>query len=352
MQAGDQLHDEIMAKLSSTLRLDEAKNAQVFQTAFQDMQNGFTSMMAEVGFSREQAMLNATQTFQAEMQRNGYTHEEAMQASQLAAQSMENDRNRASQELMAAASMAQQDSHFLAELQQRYSFNESDLQLRTIELSKNLELMGLQGEQLKNAIGDSKVSNAMQIAALGMEIGDGSTGAMAPFVAQLGATLEAYFKSQGINVSSADLVKSLSGTGGAGAMGTTGTASAPPGGTIGTVQQAQGLVDKYGTSFSAKIDPENLKDMIQQVADGSFSTESVIYPDTTHEGLLELQSLPGWSTYLKNGVKSQVGSDYTLYAYLTHYGVPTATAYDIVSTAIGPDRFKTSYKAVTGKDWA
>jgi hypothetical protein len=345
MQASDQMHDEIMAKLSSTLRLDEAKNAQTFQTAFQEMQNTFTSMMAEVGFSREMAMQNATQAFQAEMQRNGYTHDEAMQASQLAAQSMENDRNRASQELMAAASMAQQDTHFMAELQQRYAFNDSDLQLRTIELSKNLELMGLQGEQLKNAIGDSKINTAMQIAAMGMEIGDGSTGAMAPFVAQLGTALETYFKANGVNVASGDIIKSL-----------TPTPSDPgtppkPAGTIGTVAQAQGLVDKYGTSFSAKIDPEALKGMIDQVAKGTLDTSDLIYPDENQEGLLELQKLPGWSTYLKNGVKSQVGSDYTLYAYLTHYGVPTATAYDIVSTAIGPDRFKTSYKAVTGKDW-
>jgi hypothetical protein len=346
LHASDQMHDELMAKLSSTLRLDEAKNAQTFQTAFQEMQNTFTSSMAEVGFSREMAMQNATQAFQAEMQRNGYTHEEAMQASQLAAQSMENDRNRASQELMAAASMAQQDSQFAKELQQRYEFNESDLQLRTIELSKNLELIGLQGEQLKNAIGDSKVSNAMQIAAMGMEISNGSPEAMAPFVAQLGTALGAYFKTQGVDISSADLQKAMTTTTPA-----AGTAGGEPAGTIGTVAKAQSLVDQYGTSFSAKIDPEALKGMIDQVAKGTLDTSNLIYPDDKQEGLLELQYLPGWNTYLKNGVKSQVGSDYTLYAYLTHYGVPSATAYSIVSTAIGPDRFKTSYKAVTGKDW-
>jgi hypothetical protein len=35
MQAGEMQHEELLAKLNSTLRLDEAKNAQAFQTSFQ-----------------------------------------------------------------------------------------------------------------------------------------------------------------------------------------------------------------------------------------------------------------------------------------------------------------------------
>jgi hypothetical protein len=111
--------------------------------------------------------------------------------------------------MMATAQLAQSDTQFNAELQQRYQFNQSDLDLRKKDLAANLTLMGLQGDQLKAAITNEKVKSAMDIAALGMEIGDGSKESMAPFVEQMGAALEGYMKGQGIDVSKSDFVSAM-----------------------------------------------------------------------------------------------------------------------------------------------
>ena len=209
MQAGEMQHEELLAKLNSTLRLDEAKNAQAFQTSFQNMQNDFSSLMQDRGFTHEQAMQTATQNFQKSMEQAGYTHEEAMQATQLAAQASENQMNRASQEMMATAQLAQQDNEFSQELEQKYQFNKDDLELRKKDLEANLSLMGLQGDQLSAAIQNEKVKSAMDIAALGMEIGNGSPESMAPFVEQFGAALSGYMKEQGIDISKSDFVKAM-----------------------------------------------------------------------------------------------------------------------------------------------
>jgi hypothetical protein len=209
MQAGEMQHEEKMAKLSSLLRLDEQGNAQAFQTAFQQMQNDFTLYRDELGYDRETATRLAQEAFQERMQQAGFNQETAVQATQLAHQVSEGQKNRASQEMMAAASLAQQDSQFMAELEQRYQFNAQDLDLRKQELGAQLQLMGLQGKQLEAALANDKIQNAMQIAALGMEIGDGSEAAMAPFVEQLGKALEGYMTEQGIDITGGEFAKAL-----------------------------------------------------------------------------------------------------------------------------------------------
>lgn len=251
MRASEMQHDEVLAKLNSTLRLEEAGNAQAFQTAFQQMQNDFTALRDDRGFAHEDAMRVATEQFQMKLQEAGFTQEQAMQGAQLAAQASENQKSRASQEMMAAAQLALTDKNFQSELQQRYQFNAEDLALRTKELEGQLGLMGLQGEQLKAALGDQKIRSAMDIVALGMEIGDGSPESMAPFVEQFGAALEGYMKGQGIDIASSDFVKAMTAKTGAG-----GTTTPPAPATIATVQEGvdtlKTLTDKLGQGTDVK----------------------------------------------------------------------------------------------------
>lgn len=209
MQTMDHVQEEKMAKLESMLRLDEAGNAQTFQTAFQKMQNDFTLFRDEQGYSHEDATRMATEAFQQKLMEAGFDQETAMQASRLAHDVSEGQKDRASAEMMSAAQLAQADDHFMQEIQQRYQFNDQDMEIRKQELGAQMKLMGLQGQQLEAALQNDKVQNAMNIVALGMEMGDGSPESMAPFVEQFGSALETYFKAQGIDIAGSDFVKSL-----------------------------------------------------------------------------------------------------------------------------------------------
>jgi hypothetical protein len=342
MRASDQLHEEKITKLQSLLRLDEQQNAQAFQSAFQQMQNDFTLYRDTLGYDRETATRLAQEAFQERMTQAGFDQDTAMQATQLAHQVSENQKSRASQEMMAAASLAQQDSQFMQELEQRYHFSSEDLELRKQELGAQLQLMGLQGKQLEAALANDKIQNAMQIAALGMEIGDGSEGSMAPFVEQLGAALEGYMKGQGIDISSSDFVKALSSTG------TPGTTGAVPG-SADALADAKVQVDDILGRLPASVNRDLINSALDKTAKGGYSKSD----------LGELHGLPGFSgkPYAVGGKTYFIGNetpemkDYAGFYFLTKAGVPEADAAKIMITTIGDQRFKAAYKALTGKDW-
>ena len=281
MKAGEMAHQETMTKLESTLRLGEQQNAQAFQSAFQEMQNSFTLFRDEQGFDRETATRMATEQFQERMTNAGFTHEEAMQGAQLATQISENQKSRASQEMMSAAQLAMTDKNFQAELRQRYQFTTEDLKLRRQELTGQLTLMGLQGQQLEAAIADQKVSSAMEIVALGMEIGDGSPESMAPFVEQFGAALEGYMKGQGIDIASSDFVKAMTAKTGSG---TTLVQAKPP--TIEVVQEGidtlKTLTDKLGQG----TDVAKLSDSLSKLGTWWNSNGGAFYKSSGIEGFM------------------------------------------------------------------
>ncbi len=355
MHATDLQHDETMAKLTSTLRLGEAANAQAFQTAFQGMQNEFSEKMATSGFSHEEAMQSVAQNFQLQLEREGYTHEEAMQGAQLAVQVSENQMNRASQELMAAAQLASSDMQFQSELLQKYQLSSQDLEIRREELGANLKLMGLQGEQLQAAIQNDKVKSAMDIAALGMEIGNGSPESMAPFVEQFGAALSGYMKEQGIDISQSDFVKAMT------------TTTAP-----GTGSSADGF-KQFGTVIDTKsnLAPEmadTLKTYLTTLTNAYASAKpGTIIPLSTGRGadfdaavnkLRQLGATQGvLDTYIhrdKTG-DSQFGTggvaykgtqafaDYAAYVKLLGSGLNEKDAQAAIGNLIGPDRTSAAF---------
>ncbi len=59
------------------------------------------------------------------------------------------------------------------------------------------------------------------------------------------------------------------------------------------------------------------------------------------------ENLPGYAA----NKTSQAGKDYAAFAMMLKGGVPKASAFEILALAIGADRFKASYKALTGKEW-
>lgn len=350
LHAGDLAHEETMAKLTSTLRLGEAANAQAFQTAFQGMQNEFSEKMATAGFSHEEAMQSVAQNFQLQLEREGYTHEEAMQGAQLAVQVSENQMNRASQELMAAAQLASSDANFNAELLQKYHLTGQELDIRRQEMVAQVGLMGLQGQQLEAAIQNDKVKSAMDIAALGMEIGNGSPEAMAPFVEQFGAALSGYMKEQGIDISSSDFVKAM-------------TASTP----TGSVTAADGF-----KGFSSIIDTKSnltpeaadtLKNYMTSLTNAyasakpgvmvSLSTgrgadfdeaarrlKSLGYTDRERAALIRAEDTgdPMMGTGGKSYTGTQAFADYAAYVKLLSSGLKEADAQAAITKLLGPTR--------------
>ncbi|HLP29759.1 MAG TPA: hypothetical protein VK150_00265, partial [Geothrix sp.] len=187
----------------------QAEKDQAFQTQMEGMRQKFVTGERIGSQEWEGSMKTLDMRHEELLSKWEIASREGMQTKELETQIKENAKARASQEMMAAATLAMTDKNFQAELQQRYQFNDQDIKLKTKELEGQLNLMGLQGEQLKGAIADQKVSSAMNIAALGMEIGDGSEEAMKPFAEQFGAAIEEYMKSQGITISSDDIEKSL-----------------------------------------------------------------------------------------------------------------------------------------------
>jgi hypothetical protein len=245
----DRLHDEAMTNLKQTWASGERIETQVWDSTMRDLDR------------RQEDLLTRLQV----------ASQEGMNTERIQAEISENAKARASTEMMAAAQLAMTDKNFQAELEQRYQFSAEDLEIRKQELGAQLELMGLQGDQLKAAIGDQKVASAMNIVALGLEIGDGSPESMAPFVEQFGSALETYMKAQGIDIASSDFVKAMTpqpGTGGAsGTGGTTGGAITP---SADTLQDALGLASEI-----AGAPGQHLANFIRGVADAGNSPKAI-----------------------------------------------------------------------------
>jgi hypothetical protein len=234
----DRLHDEAMTNLKQTWASGERIETQVWDATMRDLDRRQEDLLTRLQIASNEGM--NTERIQAEIS--------------------ENAKARASTEMMAAAQLAMTDKNFQAELQQRYQFNAEDLELRKQELGANLELMGLQGEQLKAALGDQKIRSAMDIVALGMEIGDGSPESMAPFVEQFGAALETYMKAQGIDIRASDFAQAMMPK-----TGTTGTTGTTKPATIETVQEGvdtlKTLTDRLGQGTDVKKLSTNLSNL-------------------------------------------------------------------------------------------
>ncbi len=212
-----------VAKQLADQKYDELKSAkdQAFQEKMTDINQKFTTGERIDTQTWETSLKTLDQRHDELMQEREQAAAKGLQTDRLEAEINENAKQRASQEMMSTAQLAMSDKQFMAELQQQYDFNDKDMAIRVQQLQSQLDLAGLQGEQLKQAMGDAKVDSAVKMATLGMEIGNGSPESMAPFVEALGTALSGYMKGQGIDITSADFAKALASTNPTGAPGST-----------------------------------------------------------------------------------------------------------------------------------
>ncbi len=313
----DRLHDEAMTNLKQTWASGERIETQVWDSTMRDLDRRQEDLLTRLQIASNEGM--NTERIEAEIKMNADS--------------------RASTEMMAAASLAQQDKEFMRELQQRYQFTTEDMKLRRLELNKQLEIMGLQGEQLRGAIADQKVASAMDIVALGMEIGDGSPESMAPFVEQFGAALETYMKAQGIDIAASDFASALTPKTGAGGTG----GATPAGGTFADLDAALVKLDGLQSSLPASAKIGDVQNLLKAATGKNVEWEKQLLTALA----FQKNSLPGYGTS-----SEQAKKDYSAWVTMTQRGIPNAAAADLLMTAVGADRFKASYKALTGKDWA
>lgn len=339
-------HDTAVQIAEQKFQVLKAENDQVFQEKMTGINQKFVTGERVSTQEWEGSMKSLDQRHADLMQERAQLHEKGMQTDRIDAEIVENSKTRASQELMAAAQLASSDSHFHDELMQKYDISEQEMGIRRTEMEANLGILGLQGEQLKGAIADSKVKSAMDIAALGMEIGNGSAEAMAPFVEQFGAALSGYMKEQGIDISKSDFVKAMT------THATTGTTSQKD-----AAKTFDSILDsKGGFSTPEKADEikQGVKDLTTSYASASpgkvvsLSTGNGADFDaaierlkgkglTSFDGIVSRDRVGEFSKHYEYE-GTQAFADYTAFTKLLNNGLSLTDAQDALSSLVGPNR--------------
>jgi hypothetical protein len=309
------------------------------------------------------------------MQQREEALQKGLQTEQIDAELKKAGMQIASQELMAAAQLLQQDNQWREEFLQSRNISNEELAIKQQQLQLDIEnslasrtAQGIQNEALKASLQNDKVRNAMELAAFGMEMGNGSPEAMAPFVAQLGTALEAAFKEQGVDIRAEDFAKAFMPTdAGTGTTGSAGANVVP--GSVDAIQNAKDSVMDIMGTLPANIDRDRLDSLVSGFASAKVGTT---ISDSVYSSL---KSLPGASANLtapvstaasatdrsrtntgattttKPTAKTQAGADYTQFAQLVSLGLTEKQAFDVATQAIGKERMAAAYKALTGKDW-
>lgn len=334
----DRVFNATQNEMQRAWETGERIGAQDYTTSIKQLEFKQQDLMQE----REAALARGLQTQQidAEIQRTG------MQI--------------ASQELMSAAQLAQQDQQFREEFMLKYDISREELRQNQMRLDEDIQngvasrnYTAAQTQAIQQTLQSQSVQNAMEIAAFGMEMGNGSPEAMAPFVAAVGGALEKALKDQGVNLTSEEIAKMLAPVATTTGSGTTTGAAA---GSNDAIQAAKDVVMDLKGSLPASVDMDKVNATVS-----AFGTTK---PGTQVTGKVfeAMAALPGGAantkynpadrTYPNPTLTTQAGGDYFNFATLISQGLTEKQAFDIASNAIGADRMKASYKALTGKDWA
>lgn len=334
----DRVFNATQNEMQRAWETGERIGAQDYTTSIKQLEFKQQDLMQE----REAALAKGLQTQQidAEIQRTG------MQI--------------ASQELMSAAQLAQQDQQFREEFMLKYDISREELRQNQMRLDEDIQngvasrnYTAAQTQAIQQTLQSQSVQNAMEIAAFGMEMGNGSPEAMAPFVAAVGGALEKALKDQGVNLTSEEIAKMLAPVATTTGAGTTTGAAA---GSNDAIQAAKDVVMDLKGSLPASVDMDKVNATVS-----AFGTTK---PGTQVTGKVfeAMAALPGGAantkynpadrTYPNPTLTTQAGGDYFNFATLISQGLTEKQAFDIASNAIGADRMKASYKALTGKDWA
>ncbi len=112
----------------------------------------------------------------------------------------------------------------------------------------------------------------MDLATWGVEMGNGSAEAMAPFVASIGQALSTALKEQGVNLTEEQIAKMIGTVGTTDTTGGTGTGATP--GTLAATDSASEYFDSISDKVSANADPAIVDSMILKAAKPAFA----LYP--------------------------------------------------------------------------
>jgi hypothetical protein len=119
---------------------------------------------------------------------------------------------------------------------------------------------------------------------------------------------------------------------------------APQPGTLASLDAAKAKL----TESMKSLPPSVKQSQIELYLDGVSGSDSQASKDlsTALAFIAKDQTLPGYAA----NKTTQAGKDYAAFVMMVKGGLPEAKAAELLILAIG-DRFKTSYKALTGKEW-
>jgi hypothetical protein len=130
-------------------------------------------------------------------------------------------------------------------------------------------------------------------------------------------------------------------------------------GTLGALDDILAKVDEISKGFDAKVKPEKVKVHITKLMDSSLS-DGMSYVFSSPKMYVAMQS-SGILKPSKSGAESlviitrpenrQPAKDVYTFYQLVDEGLTPAEAGGLIGGSIGVDRFKASYKLITGKDW-
>ena len=337
-----------------------AQREQAFTATQQDLQNKWNTgeRISSQDYTTSLKQLDNAQ--QDLMQQREIAAQLGMQTTQIDAQLRQTQLQIASQELMSAAQLAQTDAQFAKEFNLKYNVTAEQIAQSQLRLQEDLktsvlqrEALGLSNAQMEQTLKNDKVNSALQLASIGMQMGNGSAEAMAPFVAQMGTALESALKAQGINISASAIQSAFGPL--PGTTSTGGTASSPSGLTVGTVQAAKDTLNSLQDSLPAGVNFNGLVSTLDNLKAENLK------PDGQLDGRAvrnTMAALPGAKANLNTAyqdfaiARTQAGADYYVFALLDDRGLTPKQAFDVTASMIGQDRMKAAYKALTGKDWA
>jgi len=385
-QSGERLssqeHEVAMQGLQEKADIAKMERNQVLNLQTMEQQNAYDQMMLgqkamyddlrmRQEFSHEESMAKMQSALQSELMRQGYTQDQALQASRLEADRIENERNRAFQDKIEFARLAQENSQFLSQ----FGLDKQRVQMQSDQIKASIaneaERLGMDKKTFEAAMQDAAFAKNIETAAIMAEkFGDSpemlekstdliweglykgglvskeeyDAGKLASKAASFKDPTEfkKYAASIGANPAVVDEILKA---------GSTGSLSA---GSKGAIQAAKDQILTMQDSNTANVDKISaLVDNFGQLKAGSGLTGSVFN---------SMQSLPGANAALgfqytpttgqqKYFAKTQEGADYFSFASLVNAGLTEKQAYQVAEKAIGADRMKKAYKALTGKDW-
>lgn len=366
---------------NQVLNLQTLEQQNKYETGLEALRQNYETSRLTQGFSHEEAMAQMQADLQSQLSAQGFSQDQAMQASRIEAEKIEAERDRAFQDKLQTARLLQENDQFFANFgldQQRVEDQSKQIMA---QISESATRLGMDQTQFQKAMENQDFAKNLETASILTEqFGDSpemlekatdliweglykgglvskeeyDTGKLMSKASSFSgaAAFTNYALSQGVDQGTIDaVVGELSQDGQWNAGKATGTAT----GTKGDLQTAKDYLTQIQDSLPGNA---NL-DKIQSAIDGFSYKAGGKLPNLLGSGSGSFRSilgtLPGASQNLDlqtYSAKTQAGADYVAFADLTRGGITEKQAFDIASQAIGADRMKAAYKAMTGKDWA